>query len=230
MKKYIAMLAGVGTAVALVAGLPGAIGGGDDRPDVRIHEAAADYPAFSDLGALDRSSSSVVRGVVESVGAPYRVVPPGLPIDQLPAHKAAHVGVVQTDVTVKVTRTLSGADLTGERIVVSQPGGQIGDDRIVVEEEPATEKGEPYVLFLTRFPDGTFGIVGGPQGRYQVKDDKLVNLGDHTRGKGVGRQLHGLKLADLERDYRSLAAKSEEKGGPGERQEPLGPTNSTPKD
>jgi len=229
MKKYIALLAGVGTAVALVAGLPGAIGG-DDHPGVRIHEAAADYPAFSDLGALDRSSGAVVRGVVESVGAAYRVVPPGLPIDQLPAHKAAQVGVVQTDVTIRVTQSLSGADLTDTRIVVSQPGGQIGDDRVVVEEEPVAEKGEPYVLFLTQFPDGKFGIVGGPQGRYQVKDDKLVNLGDSARDKGVGKQLHGLKWADLERNYRSLAAKSQGGAGSQERQEPLGPTSNAPKE
>lgn len=230
-KRVISLLAGVGATVALVTGvgLAGNGTGGASGSGVRIHEAAADYPSYADLSAIDRASTSVVRGVVENVGTPYRVIPEGLPVDQLPPHKAAQVGIVKTDVTVRVAATLSGADLTGKVIIVGQLGGQIGDDRVVVEEEPSAEKGATYVLFLRGFSDGKFGVVGGPQGRYAVRDGKLASLGEHAREKGVGKQLHGVQLADLERNYRALANTPVPERGREERQEPLKPTNIPPK-
>lgn len=229
-KRVIALIAGVGATVSLVAGLSISGGmSGASGADVRIHEAAADYPLFSDLSALDGASTVVVRGEVENVGKAYRVIPKGLPVDQLPAHKAAHVGVVQTDVTVRVASTLAGKDLTGTTITVTQLGGQIGDDRVVVEEEPPAEKGASYVLFLSQFPNGKFGIVGGPAGRYAVSDGKLASLGEHSKEAGVGKQLHGVSVSDFERDYGTLkSAKSAEPVGE-EGQEPLIPSSVLPK-
>lgn len=221
-KQIVTLLVGAGVAIAVVVGLMSS-----GQPKIATHQIATDYPSFDSLAAIDAQSSVVVRGTVTEVGPAYRVVPPEVPVDKLPAYKRAQIGVVQHDVTVRVEKVLSGgrADMAGKLVKVTHLGGQIGSDSYVTDEEPDSQKGKHYVLFLQGFADGRFGMVGGAQGRYIVKSDgRLSALTDAVRAAGVAKQLDGVAADELGANYRARAAQKAQ-GQPSTAIETLRPSN-----
>ncbi|QFZ23327.1 hypothetical protein [Saccharothrix syringae] len=168
---------------------------GSGAPEVAVHQMAADYPTFDTVAAAAAKSAVVVRATAIEVGPAYRYIPEGFPVKDLPAHKAAQAGVVQHDVVYRVDAGYKGVK-AGDTVRVVHLGGQIGNDRYVPENEPASVAGQSYVLFLAPVGDGKFGVVGGPQGRYQVDGGRLRALGEADSGAAAA--LRGQSLTAFE--------------------------------
>jgi hypothetical protein len=91
---------------------------------------------------------------------------------------AAAPAIPITAYPVQVERVARGSSAAGQQITVLQTGGTIGvpvvpggpsvTRTLQVEDDTLMRAGERYVLFLQRTPDGTYAIVGGPQGRLGV--------------------------------------------------------------
>lgn len=198
-----------------------------DSEVVSVMEAS--YPVYETLADLTAQSSLVIRGKVTKVLPSYRVVPDNIPMDQLPAHKAANVGYAMTDVEIKVQRVIAGAPEFGNTtILVSHLGGQVNGQNYVMEDEPLSTKGRSYVFFLEQAEPGRYVIVGGPQGRYQVNDRKLASLSKHAQQYPVNRFLETTDLNNLEQNFSTVIAQNRPQPQQPEREEPLSPQPDIP--
>ena len=210
-KRILVAVGGTVAAAAAVAAVGLATVGGAASNDNDVsnnaveHRMAAEYPTFDSVGAITGKSAIVVRATVTEVGAAYREIPAGMPVDKLPAHKAAQVGVVRHDVTFRVDQVLKGSVAPGASVSVVHLGGQIGADNYVAEHEPSSTAGRSYLLFLVPVEPGKYGMVGGAQGRYLVEKNVLRNVDEHA-ATGVSKQLNGMNVAALQRDFAQLTA------------------------
>jgi hypothetical protein len=124
-------------------------------------------------------------------------------VKQLPAPQSstdpsvpnANIGTPVTTYEVQIQRVLKGS-VTGQ-INVTQLGGKVSLDTfpggpklqrtVVFEGDTLLNAGERHVLFLKRANDGTFFVVGGPQGRLSIDNtDKLQPI-DSTAPAHRGR-------------------------------------------
>lgn len=74
---------------------------------------------------------------------------------------------IVTDVEIEVAETLKGQ--AGGTVLVTQPGGRVGDIGQKVGGQPSFTPGEEVVLFLERRRPQAFRVVGMAQGKYQVR-------------------------------------------------------------
>ncbi|MCP3141174.1 hypothetical protein [Pyxidicoccus xibeiensis] len=107
-----------------------------------------------DLSGLARGSDAVVHGVVRRVesrwsGDKMRIV---------------------TDVEIQVTESLKGQP--GGTVLVTQPGGRVGDVGQVVHGLAAFTPGEEVVVFLEKRGARAFRVHAMAQGKYQVRRDE----------------------------------------------------------
>lgn len=104
-----------------------------------------------DLPELARGSDAVVHGVVRRVesrwsGDKLRIV---------------------TDVEIQVTESLKGQP--GGTVLVTQPGGKVGDIGQVVHGLASFTQGEEVVVFLEKRGAKAFRVASMAQGKYQVR-------------------------------------------------------------
>lgn len=95
-----------------------------------------------------------------------------------------------TSYTFQVTRVIRGSLKASHQITVNQPGGMVvlpsypGGPMLqrtfVFEHDPLMVAGSEQVLFLTQKADGSYSIVGGPQGRFFVTSSGAVRAVDPT--------------------------------------------------
>ena len=135
-----------------------------------------------DTRALTLGSSDIVIGQVESVVSRWN---------------EAHTKIL-TDVTVKVSTSLKGG---GDRIVLTQLGGTIGNLRTTVPGCPAFTQGEEALVFVWRDTRGRAQVNGCAQGKFEIRRDP------RSGERWVQRAAQGLAV----RDARTLALV-----GPGE--------------
>jgi hypothetical protein len=164
--------------------------------------ASARYPEYRSLRHLALSSSSVVRGTVTRLTRSYREVPQGFSFSGVPRRLRGIVGVVKTDAIVRVERALKGR-LAGT-IRVSHLGGRIRGTRIILEGEPISRPGRTYVFFVRKLAGSRYGIVGGAQGRYEVRRGRLTLVSDDYESSPVPETLGGMRLATFERSFDAL--------------------------
>lgn len=105
-----------------------------------------------DTRALTLGSSDIVIGEVESVSSRWN----------------APRTLILTDVTVRVTRSLKGEQA---RVVLTQPGGTVGDVRTTVPGCPAFSVGEEALLFVWRDAGGRAQVTGLGQGKFEIHRD-----------------------------------------------------------
>jgi hypothetical protein len=84
---------------------------------------------------------------------------------------ASGLGSVETVVQLQVVEVLKGTSATYRPLVL--PGGTAGGVTMTVDYVPAFHAGETSVLFL----DSQGRVVGGPQGKLDVVDDRVPALG-----------------------------------------------------
>lgn len=122
-----------------------------------------------------------------------------------------------TDVELVVSETLKGDPNPGSVVVVTQPGGQVGDIAQKVSGLAAFTKGEEVLVFLEQHGAGQYLVQGAMQGKYRLERDasgKLlaqpesardVLLLDPRTREAVAPETHAVSLKELkERIQRAL--------------------------
>jgi hypothetical protein len=127
--------------------------------------SAHDHPAAAAVRPTCFVPVSFLCYIVRSK-APARE--PGLPTTQFP---------------VQITTVIQGRAPTTNQITLTQLGGPVSVPtyphgpalkRILeVGHDPLLKPGDTFVLFLGLASDGTYYLVGGPQGRYVVTNDMV---------------------------------------------------------
>ena len=148
---------------------------------------------YDDLSSLGKESATIVTGTVES--------------NESSLLQPAETLVV-TDYLVRVEDVLKGNTPSGKDIIVREPGGHVdfgngsSADVQMPEYWSQPQTGGKYTLFLKDRRDGTFALVGGPQGLFRLTEgivtpqlrpnDKLMQT---YNGKSEGSFLKGLRNA-----------------------------------
>ncbi len=116
----------------------------------------------ADLPELAHSADSIVQGTVRRVESRW----------------SGDGRRIVTDVEIQVSDTLKGQ--ASGTVVVTQPGGRVGDIGQVVSGLASFTKGEEVVLFLERRGSKAFRVAGMAQGKYKVQRSE-----DGTRALAV---------------------------------------------
>jgi len=158
--------------------------------------------AIPDLASLTRQADLVVVGRVAGGGVTRLLVqaaqtpiplqpPPGAPppptrvIPPTASRGGGTLSLPSTLYPVQVERVVRGSGASAAaQINVSQPGGVINAPvvpggpaltrTVQIEDDTLMKQDERYVLFLQRTPDGSYAVVGGPQGRLPVDSQGRV--------------------------------------------------------
>jgi hypothetical protein len=77
-----------------------------------------------------------------------------------------------TDFAFSVERVLKGPQVIRE-VIIHQTGA-VGEYEI--RDDPLLERGDKYVLFLHEYETGKYYILGGPQGRFQIIENKVFSM------------------------------------------------------
>lgn len=107
----------------------------------------------TDVAALSSSSDAVVHGIVRRVESRW----------------SGDKRRIVTDVEIEVTDTLKGQ--AGGSVLVTQPGGRVGDIGQVVHGLASFTPGEEVVVFLDRRGKRAYQVSGMVQGKFQVQRD-----------------------------------------------------------
>ncbi len=109
-------------------------------------------------------------------------MPTPTPVPAAEATAASLPGVIVTDSTISVLRILRGSGVaTGQEIPVTQMGGIApSGDQVSDPEDPFLQVGHTEVFFLDKDADGRYSAIGGPQGRFTVTSDGLLQPVDPT--------------------------------------------------
>jgi len=89
--------------------------------------------------------------------------------------------IIVTNYTITVLSTIKGSEIN--TIQVHQDGGTIEDKTQIVLSDPPISLNRKVVLFLHEYSPNNCYVVGGPQGRYVVKNDRVYNVGEVTEVK-----------------------------------------------
>ena len=88
--------------------------------------------------------------------------------------------LVVTDYLVSVDEVFKGNTASGKNMTVREPGGhvELGNGTSAEVQMPEYWKqpqtGEKYIFFLKNRSDGTFSLVGGPQGLFKFSEGKVT--------------------------------------------------------
>jgi hypothetical protein len=77
--------------------------------------------------------------------------------------------LIVTDIRIEVHEVLKGDDIS--EVVVTQPGGAVGNLRVDADGAVIFSPGEEAILFLNRSSRGHTYVVGLSQGRFHVDED-----------------------------------------------------------
>ena len=137
---------------------------------------------------------------------------------------------IWTHYELQVAYTLKGQP--GGQFVVSEPGGHVGDDHMLIVGAPQFKVGGEVVLFAYRTPIGYLRTCGWGQGKFTVLDTagssekivrsdlrgiELVDLakrqGEPRRAQTALGELDGLELNQFKARVREVVRARQAKGG-----------------
>ncbi|MBN1682692.1 hypothetical protein JW865_03975 [Candidatus Bathyarchaeota archaeon] len=107
--------------------------------------------------------------------------------------------VLFTDNIVTVTKILKGVCVVKD-IIVRQTGGIINGIKQEVYDDPLFQKDVLMLLFLKKFDDNKYFVIGGPQGRYEIHEDRIFSFGEiNEKARSITKQLatNGIYIEDL---------------------------------
>jgi hypothetical protein len=113
--------------------------------------ASATTMLRADLPELAQSADAIVHGTVRRMESRW----------------SGDGRKIVTDVEIQVTETLKGQ--AGGTVLVTQPGGRVGDIGQKVSGLASFSPGEEVVLFLERRGPRAFRVAGMAQGKYKVQ-------------------------------------------------------------
>ncbi|WP_309891441.1 hypothetical protein [Archangium sp.] len=137
----------------------------------------------ADLPELARTADTIVHGTVRRVESRW----------------SGDGRRIVTDVEIQVTEALKGQ--ASGSVLVTQPGGRVGDIGQKVSGLASFTPGEEVVLFLERRGPEAFRVAGMAQGKYQVQ-----RSGEGTRALAVPEPTGDVLLVDP--DTRQATASS----------------------
>lgn len=155
----------------------------------------------ADLPELAQTSDAIVHGTVRRVESRW----------------SGDGRRIVTDVEIQVTEALKGqAGQAGGTVLVTQPGGRVGDIGQRVSGLAAFTPGEEVVVFLERRGKQAFRVSGMAQGKYQVQRTEGgksamavpeptgdVLLLDPDSGQPTATSLRSLSLTELKAAIRT---------------------------
>ncbi len=156
----------------------------------------------ADLPELSQTADAIVHGTVRRVESRW----------------SGDGRRIVTDVEIQVTESLKGQ--AGNMVLVTQPGGQVGDIGQKVSGLASFTPGEEVVLFLERRGTQAFRVSGMAQGKYKVQrseggtramavpepaGDAL--LLDPSTGQPTTSSQHTMSLSELKASIRTALQK-----------------------
>jgi hypothetical protein len=168
--------------------------------DLVLGPTGSAFP-IPDVASLTRQADLVVVGRVAGAGVtqvlaqeaqtpiPLQSSTPALSTRAIPPEAGrgdGRLSILSTRYPVQVERVIRGSGASpGAQINVAQPGGVISAPvvpggpalarTVQIEDDTPMHQGERYVLFLQRTADGSYVVVGGPQGRLTVDSQSQVH-------------------------------------------------------
>lgn len=101
------------------------------------------------------------------------------------SHATDTNGITRTDFGFTVTKVLADKKASGlaagSTITIQQTGGTDPDGKVFqLSEDPLFKIGDKSALFLKEFAPGHYAVIGGPNGRFNVRGggSKVANGGD----------------------------------------------------
>jgi len=145
--------------------------------------------SFSSIEDLSAASALVVTGRVGS--GPAKVV------EATEAAGGAGIPLYFTDWPFDVSRVLKGP--AASKLVVRQTGTVVDGKRIEIRDDPLLESDTEYLLFLSFDAEtGTYAVVGGPQGRLEVRNGRVSSLSDIYSSRNISDLgVRGMALGDV---------------------------------
>ena len=126
---------------------------------------------YGDIPSLKADADLVARG--EIVGC-----------SSVDSHQTAVGAVYFTDFSFRIESVLHGA-ASQSAIVIHQTGGVVGGRTVEFMDDPLMQTGDQYVLFLREARPGLYYVLGGPQGRFVVLDERVSSLSDIYPDRGI---------------------------------------------
>lgn len=86
--------------------------------------------------------------------------------------------LIFTRFTVSIDQVISGKTSLKE-VSVRQLGGQDGSELVEIQDDPLMTMDSEVILFLKEYEPNKFKIIGGPQGRFIIENDKVYSVGEY---------------------------------------------------
>lgn len=89
-------------------------------------------------------------------------------------------GINFTNYTADVKQLIRGND--EKEIKIHMTGGIDEEQKVIYElgDDPLMQIGDEFLIFARKNQDGTYTILSGPQGRYEIKDNRVYPLNSST--------------------------------------------------
>ena len=68
----------------------------------------------------------------------------------------------------------------GDNIIITMTGVNNKEKHVEIKDDPLLEKGQEFLIFAQKNTDGTYSILGGPQGRLKYNNGKLTSMQNVT--------------------------------------------------
>jgi hypothetical protein len=115
------------------------------------------------------SSATVVRSLSLAQKAAIAPLIVHAEVEKVESRKVSEAVAVETLIHVKVIEGLKGDAKKGQRLVLRQSGGTVGELRHEVVGQSHFTRGEQAILFLEPLPNGRFVEIGVGIGKYGIE-------------------------------------------------------------
>ena len=175
-------------------------------PKLVLHSQAS-YPGYPSLESLYRRSDLVVAVTITSYDKAYRGGEPPRSLAKDPG------GPIFTPVRAVVNEVYKGKIRPHDTVMFIQTGGDLGDTRQILDDDPLAPIGTSYLVFLESITDlvatnglrDAYLVVGGPSGRYLLTNGSLASIEQPPRKGSIRDLLNGRSLSDVAAEMRQLS-------------------------
>jgi hypothetical protein len=102
---------------------------------------------------------------------------------------------IWTHYEISVSNTHKGQP--GSTVIISEPGGIIGDRGMTIAGTVSYLTGENVLVFLNRVPNGYLRTTGWGQGGYTVDEKGILHASSSLRPGSSGVTLNGMSISEL---------------------------------
>ena len=129
----------------------------------RFESAVSWANHYHDIGDLCTEANLIAIGEIKNVINETE--------DKVAEARWDPVVVYFTDFTFQVDKVLKGDEV--KEIILHQTGVSGKQE---IKDDPLFKPGEEYILFLQEYETGKYFVLGGPQGRFKIINDKIFSM------------------------------------------------------